>query len=338
MPWCPKCKSEYREGVTYCEDCKVDLVESLSGEQELVDLALLEKKAVAEKFKNYLQYSNIISEIVYSEENAAYIVRVSEKDAKKAKKHYMAFTTVESEQSVDDSKEESIENSNMNDAMEESDPLDWVRSEETSDDSYDGESKVNEYKETDETNDDKEDSFSSVTDDEVLYPEATTYIKKADQTKELKITAATFFIFGFLGIAYLILNIIGIISLTAGIIPYIVMGLVFTGFIIVGINSLLRSKKTAEEAVLEEETTNLLLEWLNNNMNLETLNTIKEDYIKSSKEKNISDEIIYLKQVYAIKKKITQDLGEMDDSYLETIIEEFYNDHFADQSQDDIEE
>jgi hypothetical protein len=27
MPWCPKCKSEYREGFTVCADCKVPLVE-----------------------------------------------------------------------------------------------------------------------------------------------------------------------------------------------------------------------------------------------------------------------------------------------------------------------
>lgn len=29
MPWCPKCKSEYREGITECADCKVALVEEL---------------------------------------------------------------------------------------------------------------------------------------------------------------------------------------------------------------------------------------------------------------------------------------------------------------------
>ena len=29
MPWCPKCKAQYREGITVCADCKVDLVDSL---------------------------------------------------------------------------------------------------------------------------------------------------------------------------------------------------------------------------------------------------------------------------------------------------------------------
>ena len=29
MAWCPKCKNEYREGITHCPDCDVDLVEEL---------------------------------------------------------------------------------------------------------------------------------------------------------------------------------------------------------------------------------------------------------------------------------------------------------------------
>ena len=29
MPWCPKCKNEYREGILQCAECKVPLVESL---------------------------------------------------------------------------------------------------------------------------------------------------------------------------------------------------------------------------------------------------------------------------------------------------------------------
>lgn len=45
MPWCPVCKNEYREGFTHCNDCDVDLVESLEvapkaivfGEKETVE-------------------------------------------------------------------------------------------------------------------------------------------------------------------------------------------------------------------------------------------------------------------------------------------------------------
>ena len=30
MPWCPKCKYEYREGMTFCSDCDCELVNDLS--------------------------------------------------------------------------------------------------------------------------------------------------------------------------------------------------------------------------------------------------------------------------------------------------------------------
>ena len=29
MPFCPKCKNEYREGFTHCAECKFELVDSL---------------------------------------------------------------------------------------------------------------------------------------------------------------------------------------------------------------------------------------------------------------------------------------------------------------------
>ena len=41
MPWCPKCKEEYREGITVCADCQVELVDSLEDiEEESQDEAL----------------------------------------------------------------------------------------------------------------------------------------------------------------------------------------------------------------------------------------------------------------------------------------------------------
>ncbi|MBD5475181.1 MAG: hypothetical protein HDR17_04235 [Lachnospiraceae bacterium] len=34
MPWCPVCKSEYREGIERCAECKVELVDQLEDEKE----------------------------------------------------------------------------------------------------------------------------------------------------------------------------------------------------------------------------------------------------------------------------------------------------------------
>lgn len=43
MPWCPKCKNEYVEGVTVCADCGCDLVESLDDREADIRDDLLEE-------------------------------------------------------------------------------------------------------------------------------------------------------------------------------------------------------------------------------------------------------------------------------------------------------
>ena len=37
MPWCPKCKAEYREGFTACSTCHVPLVDTLPEENEVLE-------------------------------------------------------------------------------------------------------------------------------------------------------------------------------------------------------------------------------------------------------------------------------------------------------------
>src|SRR5690554_154322 len=36
MPWCPKCKLEYREGFKRCSDCDIELVKELEQEEDQV--------------------------------------------------------------------------------------------------------------------------------------------------------------------------------------------------------------------------------------------------------------------------------------------------------------
>ena len=44
MPWCPKCKNEYIEGITTCADCGVELVEELHKAGYLVDGSVVNTK------------------------------------------------------------------------------------------------------------------------------------------------------------------------------------------------------------------------------------------------------------------------------------------------------
>ena len=47
-----------------------------------------------------------------------------------------------------------------------------------------------------------------------------------------------------------------------------------------------------------------------------------------SVDPSLSEEINFMRQMEGIKEQITQVFGEMDDSYLDLIVEEFYNETF----------
>lgn len=69
MPWCPKCETEYREGITVCADCGSTLVDELSASQELPQSQSLE-----EAFQNM------------SEEKAAAFFEETKKEAMERRK------------------------------------------------------------------------------------------------------------------------------------------------------------------------------------------------------------------------------------------------------------
>ena len=65
MPWCPKCKNEYYEGIKVCADCGVELVDSLEEwektEREAKEAALKEQMAA---------FAEMLTEPEADEENA----------------------------------------------------------------------------------------------------------------------------------------------------------------------------------------------------------------------------------------------------------------------------
>lgn len=50
MPWCPKCKTEYRDGFEECADCKVALVDELPEEEPLEASSLRQVPADQDPF------------------------------------------------------------------------------------------------------------------------------------------------------------------------------------------------------------------------------------------------------------------------------------------------
>ena len=57
MPWCPKCKNEYRAGIAICPDCKESLVEELTEDMaEFVPLFQTDNEELKVKLIKYLSH------------------------------------------------------------------------------------------------------------------------------------------------------------------------------------------------------------------------------------------------------------------------------------------
>ena len=68
MPFCPKCRSEYRPGFTRCTDCDLELIKSLPEEKpeefnqadvELIELATFPNSSEAEMIQELLEDNGI---------------------------------------------------------------------------------------------------------------------------------------------------------------------------------------------------------------------------------------------------------------------------------------
>lgn len=115
MPWCPKCKNEYVEGMTVCADCGVELVESLS-EMKRSPLIFGEREKM-ERLKEFLLYNKLQSaQIAYDEADDMYELYVADDERQKAARVVNVFMQQENEKEqkarfdamTDEEKEETL--------------------------------------------------------------------------------------------------------------------------------------------------------------------------------------------------------------------------------------
>ena len=80
---CPKCKNEYRDGITKCSDCDCDLIleEKL---QESIPL-IFGKEVEMNRLKEYLEYNGLKNmSLTYMEEDDVYELSILQEDKQKA--------------------------------------------------------------------------------------------------------------------------------------------------------------------------------------------------------------------------------------------------------------
>lgn len=296
MPWCPKCKMEYREGITVCADCGTPLVEDFVEEEEQIAILLTEKEELAQRFHSFLEYSDIKGALIgFSEENNQFTVTVPASKQKEAKKLFTGFYLAETEKAQEKIIAEAIKK----------------QTEET-DTSL--EAQDNSIASTEQTEDTAEDAICD------LEKNSSVYVKKEDKYNDLSSTGWTFLVFGIAGLIFTVLNILGYFSIFANPVSYTFASILFLGCLFVSGNSFRSAKKAKGEIAEENRITDELKEWLENNIHENDLLSIQDD--------DLSEEINFLNKINFIKNAVTNHFGKIDEAFLDEITEEFYNHHF----------
>ncbi len=112
MPWCPKCKNEYREGVTVCADCGVELNETLEGSVD-EPLTFGEQEQM-ERLKEFLHFNQIKSAYTsFDLKDEVYELFVSGEERRKAALAVDVFFKEEKEKEKAEGAESSMDSNTM---------------------------------------------------------------------------------------------------------------------------------------------------------------------------------------------------------------------------------
>ena len=149
-------------------------------------------------------------------------------------------------------------------------------------------------------------------------------------SENFKSSAWTFITFSILGAIFLALNVTGILNIYSTLASQLILGLIVLACLLVGLWCLKGINKLKADAESEENLTETLNNWLFEN--------ITAEFVESHKLENASDEVNFIKVSDAIKEAVTNNFGELDDAYLDSIIDSFYSEYFENDEYDEEED
>lgn len=288
MPWCPKCRNEYVEGVTTCIDCGVELVDELPEEtnpEAPVSLYQIKDEQTGDKFVAFLRYGGLQTAGLLPEEDGTYQLVVAEFEREAAEKMFAEISS-----GSGDEPELSMDEQDVSDllaAIEKQ--LDELEAEEASA------------------------MFS-----ELRTEASSVYVKKKDKYTDLKFSGISFIVFGILGFGLLALNVLDIINLFNKF-STLIMALVFVIFIGVGVTSLLRARRLKNIVSEEEKTTDRVLDWVDKN--------ITDERIAALFDAELSEEDNYFQVHSELCRIVSEEFPLFSKSYIDQLMDERYNDY-----------
>ena len=288
MAWCPKCKNEYREGITVCPDCG----ETLVSEEELTDWTsvLFGEQVEMEKLKDFLTYNGIQkTRIDYDETEQVYELFVDVAEEKQAKTIARVFL----EQQEKDRKENAAEE----------------------------EAAVDEFLMPGDDNDAESVNTAQQENSSLLKNASSqgglTYVNSGAKAEENRSSAWVLLIVGILGMLVMILGMTDVLPLNIGN-PYMfygVMSAVFILFIVMGVVSMRNAKIFEKKAESENSLVDTLLSWSEENLTAEKIDAEIENAADTPAE------ALYYKRFEVIRSQMNHQFMNLDQQMLENLID-----------------
>jgi len=307
MPWCPKCKTEYREGITHCADCKVELVAEYKEvilQNATANLVKVDAEHImfAKKLQDFLQYSGI-SSVILNEETLLGVY-VAPEDLNKAKKLFKAFYSVETEM-----------------VMQKAEEAAFLKGEEFDDYFGDDEDDTEEAAESGE----ETASLSRSTASSCCATEAQGFVSAVARYEDYRSSGATFTVIGSIGIVFAILNFMDVISLFGSTYSSLVLFFMFGIFLVLGIFSYIKAGSLKENALAEKKLVTDVKDWIAHNITKEMLASLNSE--ESDEDDSRTEELLYLDRLDRLVDMVLTAFPAVHASLAEQLIEEFSNEH-----------
>lgn len=362
MPWCPVCKNEYTEGVKVCADCGAALVDSLNERKEV--LLCSGEEALILQMQKFMEYNDI--PVIFEqegEEACLYVLPKHEREAKQAARVFLTESASEaarrsmtSRQGADSAgndgaeSDEDILSESLGDLeeiqkaaeglagddgawQEEAAGLikDGTALREGADDSIedaaglqeDGQEEIGSQDFSEDASTDVKWSAQGVLQSATGTPGGA-YRKKSERADDLKGSGEVLLVFGILGCIAMILIDLGILPIRFGnrIMMNVIMFALFLFFIGFGVYSLKGARKFRSEASEEDALTERINAWAKRYLTAEDIDRAADI------EDADAEEIKFFKRTEAIKKKIADEFGGVDEAYLDSLAENVYQELF----------
>jgi len=292
--WCPKCKIEYRKGITVCADCGTELVER--SKDETVNVCEISDEKTADEIVEYLSYSGVKEAVKERDEEGRFQITVPPAMEKKAERLFRGYLMAKEEEKDKTSESDGTAEAGQGEA----------------DTAFTGENEDENILFADEIEEDTVDLLYTSNKKE--------YTKYADKYRDMKLSGITFIIFGFAGAVYLILSKTEVIPIQYNVVVFWIIAALFAGFMISGVVSIVKSSKIKDLIPQEEERTKEIKEWLDQNLT--------DAMVESWSDSNVSEGENDLVVTAHIRTMLLKEFKEESTEYLEMITEEYFEEHY----------